>query len=328
MKFIDEAIITVSSGKGGPGCVSFRREKFAPRGGPNGGNGGAGGNLIFKVNSGLKTLSAFRNITVFRAEDGHPGSKAKKSGSDGKNVTIFVPPGTLLWDNKTGALLHDLTVPGSELVLLQGGRGGKGNAHFKSSTYQAPKFAQPGEKGEELILRVELQLLADIGLIGFPNAGKSSLLSRVSAARPKIADYPFTTLAPQVGVINHYDKDLVMADIPGLIKGAHKGKGLGMQFLRHIRRTNRLLHLLDTSEENLWTKFEQINHELKSFDPSHADKPQTVVLTKIDLHEEKSVIDKIMEEFRAHGHEVIAISSATGEGLDKLYQVIFREEQH
>ncbi|HLB59650.1 MAG TPA: GTPase ObgE [Bdellovibrionota bacterium] len=329
MKFIDEALITVESGKGGAGAVHFRREAFIPRGGPDGGNGGTGGDVLVVVDQGLNTLYHFRHQTRFKALDGVPGGKNLCSGKGGESLTIKVPPGTLIYNQESGELLGDLTIQGAELLLLKGGRGGKGNAHFKSSTHRAPKFSQPGEEGKKLTLRLELQLLADVGLIGRPNAGKSTLLSRISSARPKIADYPFTTLTPQVGVAEREEENCVIADIPGLIEGAHEGKGLGIQFLRHIRRTRRLYHLIDIGDGthyDLMDRFHQINFELKAFDSNLVDKPQTMVLTKIDTVGGNSIIEIMSRQFREKGYEVIPISAVTGKGLDILFKSLFRKE--
>ncbi len=330
MKFIDEAKIFVRSGHGGAGAISWRREKFVPRGGPDGGDGGAGGSVIIKVNRQLSTLLDFRFKKRFVAEDGHPGEKQNMTGQCGKDVLISVPPGTLIKDATTGEVLWDLKSSENEVVLLKGGRGGKGNQFFKNSVNQAPKFSQPGEDGAERELFLELKLLADVGIIGFPNAGKSTLISRISAAKPKIADYPFTTLVPNLGVVQGPDfKSFVVADIPGLIKGAHLGAGLGIQFLRHIERTRFFIHLIDASgftERDPVADYKDLNDELRHYDEKRradegffelSSRPQLVVLNKIDLLG-KSDLVRLQKKFKALGVETLAISGATGVGIHKL----------
>ncbi|MBI4849302.1 MAG: GTPase ObgE [Nitrospirae bacterium] len=280
MQFIDQVKVYVKAGDGGRGCISFRREKYVPKGGPNGGDGGRGGHIIFKAVSNLNTLLDLKYQQQYRAERGEHGMGKDMHGKNGKDLTIPVPPGTLIKDADTGEILSDLTIEGQEFFAAKAGRGGLGNAHFKTATRQAPMFAQPGEPGEEKNLVLELKLLADVGLIGLPNAGKSTLISALSAARPKVADYPFTTLIPVLGVVKHEDfRSFVIADIPGLIEGAHKGAGLGFQFLRHVERTSILLHLVDISEmaegdpvEN----FEKINKELELYSPELMKKPLSV----------------------------------------------------
>ncbi|MCB9027290.1 MAG: GTPase ObgE, partial [Bdellovibrionaceae bacterium] len=311
MKFIDEVNILVASGNGGPGCVSFRREFRAPRGGPDGGDGGKGGDVVFKVNSALNSLMDLRYSKVYRAANGSPGMGSQCSGSDGQDLVIQVPPGTVIKD-KLGHILADLNEENKEVILLNGGRGGKGNHFFKSSVNQAPDKSQPGEKGIEQDISLELKLLADVGLIGFPNAGKSTFISKVSAAKPKIADYPFTTLVPNLGVVKlETEKSFVIADIPGLIEGAAQGMGLGTQFLRHIERTRVFIHLIDMSEFNPrdpYSDYLTINKELKAHDDLNKNKeaytplsqrPQIVVLNKVDSVSEE-YRETIEEIFRKH----------------------------
>jgi GTP-binding protein len=282
--FIDRAEISVRSGKGGDGAVHFRREKYVPRGGPDGGDGGRGGDVILEVSPTLNTLFAFRNKSKFRAQDGANGAKQNMTGRSAEDLVVPVAPGTLVYDAKNGALLGDLVEPGQRLVIAHGGRGGRGNTRFASSTHQVPRVAEKGEPGEDCTLRLELKLIADIGIVGVPNAGKSTLLAAITNAKPKIAPYPFTTLEPNLGVANLDDETtLVLADIPGLIEGAHLGVGLGHDFLRHIQRTRVLIHLLDGMAEDPILDFAQINTELSLFDPELARKPQIVAFNKMDL---------------------------------------------
>jgi GTP-binding protein len=329
MKFIDEVSIKVASGNGGPGSVSFRRELKIPRGGPDGGDGGKGGDIIFLVSPELNSLMDLRYKKVYQAQHGQPGQGSLCTGADGENLLIKVPPGTMVKDTN-GKLLVDLDGSVEEFTLLNGGRGGKGNHFFRTSINQAPTHAQPGESGSELQISLELKLLADVGLIGFPNAGKSTFISKVSAARPKIADYPFTTLTPNLGVVRiEEEKSFVIADIPGLIEGAHLGTGLGTQFLRHIERTHVFIHLIDASEFNTRGAFKDylaINHELKMHDELNKDKesyrplsqrPQVVVLNKIDSAEPE-LLKEIEEEFQKHGVKIHKISAVTGEGVRPL----------
>src|SRR5574342_1206283 len=282
--FIDQVVIHVKSGKGGDGMVHFHREKFVPRGGPDGGDGGKGGDVIFEVKSTLNTLSSFRQNQKFKAEDGVNGGPSQMTGRNGKDLIIYVPPGTVLYDSDTGDLIGDLTEPGQKLSVLKGGRGGRGNQHFATSRNQAPRTAEKGEPAQEKRLKLELKLIADIGLIGVPNAGKSTLLSVLTNAKPKIAPYPFTTLEPNLGVANiDDDTTVVLADIPGLIEGASQGAGLGHDFLRHIQRTRVLIHLLDGLSEDPIADYSQINSELALLDSRLAAKPQVVALNKMDL---------------------------------------------
>ena len=324
--FIDEAKITVKAGGGGHGCIAFRREKYVPRGGPSGGDGGHGGNVYLVADIHENTLLKFRYDHTFRAERGRHGEGSNRHGRNGGDLKIKIPVGTVVHDAETGETLHDFTQPNERVLIARGGRGGHGNAHFASSVNRAPHKAQDGAPGEDKTLRLELKLLADVGLVGYPNAGKSTLISRISAARPKIADYPFTTLEPQLGVVSlDGDKTFVVADIPGLIEGAHHGHGLGIQFLRHIERTRLLLHLVDVSGANdrdPVDEFQAIDSELAEYNPDMAKKPKIVVATKMDAADLKKV-EKLQRWSRRKKLEMVKISSVTGEGLDKLKQVVF-----
>ena len=316
--FFDEAKIYVKAGDGGNGAVAFRREKFVPRGGPAGGNGGQGGNVIFEVDPQLNTLVHFKNKVHFKAGRGAHGKGKNQTGARGDDAFVFVPPGTLVRDAATDDLLGDLTEPNQRVIVARGGRGGRGNASFATSTRQAPRLAERGAPGEELWLRLELKLLADVGLIGMPNAGKSTLLAAVSAARPKIADYPFTTLQPNLGVVTINEYDFVLADLPGLIEGAHTGAGLGHQFLRHVERTRLLVHVLDGADDDPLGHFDQINQELRLFKPTLADRPQIVVLNKMDLPDARDRWHKVQAAIHTRGLPAYAISAATGEGVREL----------
>ncbi len=316
--FFDEAKIHVKAGDGGNGAVAFRREKYVPRGGPAGGNGGDGGDVILEVDPQLNTLVHFQKQVHFRAGRGGHGKGKNQTGARGEDVIVYVPPGTVVRDATTGDLLADLTEPGQRVVVARGGRGGRGNASFASSTHQTPRLAERGAPGEERWLRLELKLLADVGLIGVPNAGKSTLLAAVSAARPKIADYPFTTLQPNLGVVSVNEYDFVLADLPGLIEGAHAGAGLGHQFLRHIERTRLLVHLLDGATDDPLCHFDQINEELRLFNPALADRPQIVALNKIDLPNAREHWPQVKAAMQARELPVYAISAATGEGVREL----------
>lgn len=319
MQFIDEATLTVEAGSGGNGMVAWRREKYVPKGGPAGGDGGRGGSVYLEATAELSTLVEFRFKRQFGADSGNGGSTSNKSGRAGDDLVIPVPVGTLVYRTLEGAeaLLTDLNAAGERLLVAKGGRGGLGNQHFATSARQAPTFAEKGEPGEKCSLRLELRLLADCGLVGLPNAGKSTLLSVVSAARPKIADYPFTTLEPQLGVVRvSEDESFVMVDVPGLIEGAHEGAGLGDQFLRHVERTRVLLHLLDgakSTEEILHDK-EIIEHELEAWNPVLVQRPAILVVSKLDLPSAQ----ERLEELRAHFPQIRGISSATGEGVREL----------
>jgi GTPase len=324
--FIDEAKITVKAGDGGHGCIAFRREKYVPRGGPSGGDGGDGGNIYMTADPQENTLLKFRFNHMFRAPRGQHGQGSNKRGKNGEDTEIHVPVGTVVRDDETEALIHDFTTPNERILIAQGGRGGHGNAHFASSTNRAPQRAQDGLTGESKILRLELKLLADVGLVGYPNAGKSTLISRISAARPKIADYPFTTLEPQLGVVSlDMDKTFVVADIPGLIEGAHLGHGLGLQFLRHIERCKLLLHLVDvsgSSEQDPVSEYKAIRAELAEHNPELPLKPTIVVATKMDVALPEKV-RKLQRWCRQNEVQMIRISSVTGEGLDELKQQVF-----
>ncbi len=320
MKFIDEAMITVRSGNGGKGCVSFRREKFIPRGGPDGGDGGKGGDIIFKTSSGKRTLYQFKHQNHFKAENGVNGQSKQKTGKNGRNLTIELPLGTLVFDANTGHLIKDLVNAGETFVLLKGGRGGQGNTKFKTATHRTPRFAQPGEPGETKTLKLELKLLADVGIIGLPNAGKSTLISAISSARPKIGNYPFTTLTPSLGVVRtDRAEPFVVADIPGLIKGAHQGTGLGTKFLRHIERTRILVHLIDVSAidpDDPLSGYGTINQELALHDEKLAQKPQIVVLNKLDLPGTPQLAEIFQSALK--GAKTSLISALTGQGIAEL----------
>ena len=321
--FVDEAKIFVRGGKGGNGCMSFRREKFVPRGGPDGGSGGKGGNVVMQADSALHTLLDLRYHTYNVADRGRHGKGKDLSGRGGDDRIIRVPLGTICRDAESDAVLWDFQSQGERFIAAHGGRGGRGNASFASSINQAPRQTTQGTAGEERWLRVELKLLADVGLLGFPNAGKSTLISRLSAATPKIAPYPFTTLTPNLGVVALPDyASCVMADIPGLVPDAHKGKGLGLEFLRHIDRTRVLVHLLDLGVREdgrtPWGDFVSINHELACFRPDLARRPQIVVASKMDLPDARQALPEMQRQFAAQGLDVVPISAVTGAGLDTL----------
>ncbi len=320
MKFIDEALITVQSGDGGRGCVSFRREKFIPKGGPDGGDGGNGGDVILRVSSRRRTLHHFRYTSHFRAEHGRHGQTKRKTGKNGKELIIEVPSGTVAYDVATGRMIGDFVEPGGARALAKGGRGGRGNARFKSSTHRTPRFAQPGEPGETLQIKLELKLLADVGIAGLPNAGKSTLISAISSSKPKIGSYPFTTLTPNLGVVDPgAGEPFVVADVPGLIEGAHQGAGLGIQFLKHLERTRIIIHLIDATTigaEDPLKSFKTVVNELVAFNPALGEKDQLLVLNKIDLPEAESGIDAFKQAFTS-GH-VTTVSALTGQGTDNL----------
>ena len=325
MKFIDEAIITVQSGDGGRGCVSFRREKFIPRGGPDGGDGGKGGDVVFVATSRKRTLYQFRYKKILKAKNGTNGQGKKKAGKNGEDLKIEIPIDTLVVDSETGRLIKDFVKPGEAFVIAKGGRGGLGNTRFKSSTHRTPRFAQQGEPGETLTLKIELKLLADVGIIGLPNAGKSTLISVISSAQPKIAGYPFTTLTPNLGVVQTELKEpfrgepFIVADIPGLISGAHKGAGLGIRFLKHIERTRILVHLIDISSidtNHPLDVYNTINMELALYSKNLAKKPQIVVLNKLDIPGAKEAAD--IFQSAAKEKKIELISAITGKGVDHL----------
>ena len=328
MKFIDEVKIRVIAGDGGRGCVSFRREKFVSRGGPSGGNGGGGGDVIAVADPQLTTLLDLRYQKLYKAGRGQHGMGSDCHGHRGDDRVIKVPVGTMIRDGATGELIGDLQAAGERVTVARGGRGGKGNAHFVSSTNRSPRFAQPGEPGEERELDIELRLLADVGIIGLPNAGKSTLISVISSVRPKIADYPFTTLVPNLGVVGYDDKSFVVADIPGLIEGAHQGHGLGHKFLRHVTRTSLLIHLIDGSQiysDDSLKDWRTVNEELALFDPALAQKPQIVVINKIDLAEAREHARAFAKEIPERYRPLYLISAATTEGVQTLVQTVGRK---
>ncbi len=323
--FYDRAKIYVKSGDGGDGMISFRREKFVPFGGPDGGDGGKGGDVIFAVNSHLNSLIYFHRKVHFRAGNAQHGGKADRTGANGESIRLEVPPGTIIRNAETGDLLADLTEPGQEVVLLTGGRGGRGNARFATSVNQAPRIAERGEPGEEMWLELELKLIADVGIVGKPNAGKSTLLSVISAAQPKIGDYPFTTLQPNLGVVRlDDDETMVVADIPGLIEGASEGVGLGHDFLRHIERTRVLIHLLDGAAPEPLEDWALINQELAMYDVALEEKPQLVVLNKLDLPDAVAWEPLVAEEVAKQGYPFMAISAVTGQGVQAMLRRVKR----
>jgi GTP-binding protein len=334
MHFVDEVTIRLRAGDGGKGAVAFRREKFVPKGGPSGGDGGDGGSVVLEVDEGLSTLLDFRYKSEFAAPAGESGANKDRYGHAGADVILRVPPGTQVFDATTGALIGDLRTQGERFVAAQGGKGGRGNMHFASSTDRAPRRSEPGTPAEERTIRLELKLLADVGLLGFPNVGKSSLIARISAARPKIADYPFTTLVPNLGTVGLSDeRSFVVADIPGLIEGAHAGAGLGDRFLRHLERTRLLVHLLDAaadggpeggSARTPLRDFDTMNRELALYDADLAARPQIVVLNKIDLPEVRRRAKQLAHSFAKRGVVLHAISAATGEGTPELLEAIWK----
>lgn len=322
MQFVDEVEITVQSGNGGNGSATFRREKFVPRGGPDGGDGGRGGSVIVRADSRLNTLVDLRYKKMYKAERGGDGGSNNKHGKDAPDLILDVPVGTIISDAESGEAIADLISPGQEAVVARGGRGGRGNTRFTTSTNQAPTFAERGEPGEERHLKLELKLLADVGLVGFPNVGKSTLISKISAARPKIADYPFTTLVPNLGVVRVDDtRSFVVADMPGLIEGAHLGAGLGDQFLRHIERTRLLVHILDVSGltgRDTLDDYEAINQELSSFSADLGKRPQIIALNKVDMPDAAETADRVEKELIGRGIRVYRISALAGTGLSEL----------
>jgi len=329
MNFIDEAEIEVQSGKGGDGCVSFRRERYVPRGGPDGGDGGRGGSVMLRADEGLSTLLDQRFHPHHRAGNGRPGMGRDRYGAAADDIVIKVPVGTLVYDAATGDLLGDLDRHAQELVAARGGKGGRGNIHFKSSTNQAPRRAEAGQPGERRRLRLELKLLADVGVVGYPNAGKSTLVARLSRARPRIADYPFTTLVPTLGVVALGDeRSFVMADVPGLIEGAHQGTGLGHRFLRHVERCRVLVHLVtwqpgeQPDAARLIERLDILEREMKLFDQALADKPRVVAVSKIDLAEVRDLLPALEDQLASRGQTPVPISAATGEGLPDLLRTL------
>ena len=329
MKFIDEATITVESGHGGSGCVSFRREKFIPHGGPDGGDGGKGGDVILKATSRKRTLYHFRFKRQFKAQNGSGGAGKRKTGRNGNDLIIEVPLGTVVTHAETGEIIKDFTSQDELFVVASGGRGGQGNTRFKSATHQTPRFSQPGEDGQTLLLKLELKLLADVGIIGLPNAGKSTLIAALSSANPKIGNYPFTTLTPNLGVVkSDWAEPFVLADIPGLIEGAHEGAGLGVRFLKHIERTRILVHMVDAETlepADPLRDHDTINREMTLYNPQLAHKPQIVVLNKMDM-------DGAAENARAfedqlgqrEDRDVLRVSALTGKGITKLLSKIIQ----
>ena len=321
MAFIDEAKFFVKGGDGGNGCVSFRREKFVPKGGPDGGDGGDGGDVVIKASGRLASLIDFQYQSHFAAERGQHGMGRKKHGRNGAECIVNVPVGSLISDAETDEILADLVEEGQSIIAAKGGAGGRGNSHFASSTNRAPRIAGRGKQGEERWLRVELKLLADVGLVGLPNAGKSTLLASLSAARPKIAAYPFTTLEPHLGVLQYGNhRPFIIADIPGLIEGAHKGAGLGHKFLKHIERTRVILHILDASGniDEVFNDYQTIEHELNRYKKVLLDRRMLILLNKTDLVEDRSRLQKIVDIFQGKNISVLAISALTGSGIDAL----------
>jgi GTP-binding protein len=329
--FIDEAKIHITAGGGGNGCVAFRREKFVPRGGPSGGDGGRGGDIIFESDPHMNTLLKFRYNPLFRATRGGHGEGSNRHGKDGADNVVTLPVGTVVFDAASKEKLWDFNAPGQRVIAAKGGRGGRGNARFATSIHQAPRKAEPGEPGAERDLRLELKLLADVGLVGFPNVGKSTLISRLSAARPRIADYPFTTLEPCLGVVGlDSERSFVMADIPGLIAGAHEGKGLGTRFLRHVERTRLFLHLIDVAEisdRDPREDYEIILHELECFSPAVAAKPMLLVATRIDAAGTGKRLARLREFCTQRGMPLYEISSVTRQGLEELKEAVWEKLQ-
>jgi len=321
MKFIDEIEIKVKAGDGGNGCLSFRREKYVPFGGPDGGDGGKGGDVILVADENLSTLLDLSYQRFYRAKRGEHGKGSQMNGKAGEDLILRVPVGSVVYDAKTGAELVDLNKPGQKFVIARGGRGGRGNAHFKSPTNQAPRIVEDGEPGEERRIRIELKLIADVGIVGFPNSGKSTLISRLSSARPKIADYPFTTLSPNLGVVKYADyKSFVIADLPGLIKGASQGAGLGIQFLRHIERTRILIHLVECTTEDVKRDVKILDAELEAYDPQLLKRPRIIALSKLDLCPDPNQIKKKIQALRKAKYEAIGISAVSGAGLKELME--------
>jgi GTP-binding protein len=324
--FIDEAKIWVKAGDGGNGCVSFRREKFVPKGGPDGGDGGKGGNVYFQAVENLDTLLDFAGKHHWRAQKGRPGSSNNKHGANGQDLIINVPPGTLIYDADLGLLLKDLNEVAIKVLICRGGKGGKGNKAFATPTNQTPRYAEPGKKGQERNIRLELKLIADVGLVGMPNAGKSTLISRCSAARPKIAAYPFTTTEPVLGIVELSDfRRFVMADIPGLIEGAHNGAGLGFEFLKHIERTRIIVHILDimpTVGSEPAANYKTVRHELEQYSKALAQKDEIIVANKIDLDPDGKIVEDLRNKLNKTIHP---ISAATGQGIKKLSELLWQK---
>jgi GTP-binding protein len=324
--FIDQAQIRVKAGDGGHGCISFRREKFIPKGGPDGGDGGRGGSVYFEAVDNLDTLLDFAGKHHWQAQNGRPGSGKNKSGANGEDLVIKVPPGTLIYDTELDLLLKDLDAIGRKVCICRGGRGGRGNKAFATSTNQTPRYAEPGKKGQERVIKLELKLIADVGLVGMPNAGKSTLISRCSAARPKIADYPFTTVEPVLGIVELSGfRRFVMADIPGLIEGAHAGAGLGHEFLKHIERTTLLVHVLDvmpTDGSDPAENYRTIRSELEKYSKTLSAKSEIIVANKIDLDPDGKIVNDLREKFRQNIHP---ISAVTGSGVKELTELLWQK---
>jgi len=326
MKFIDKASLYIKAGDGGSGHVSFRKEKFVPRGGPDGGNGGKGGDVIFIAEPHLNTLFEFNFNKKFIADNGKRGAKARKTGKNGSDLIVKVPIGTEIINAESGELLFDIVNQEENVVVARGGIGGKGNSEFKTATRQAPRFSQPGIPGEEFFVELQLKLLANVGIVGFPNAGKSTLISTISAAKPKIADYPFTTLVPNLGVVKYGEYDsFVVADIPGLIEGACEGKGLGIQFLKHIERTNILLYLLDASSENIKEDYKTLKKELKKFNPDMLEKKEIIALSKMDIVDEEKKAE--LMKLKINKMKPILISAVINLGIEELITKLYNAVQ-
>lgn len=326
MKFLDKVDLKVSSGDGGKGIVAWRKEKFVPKGGPSGGDGGDGGSVYVEADENLYTLMDLSHNKHVRAEDGEPGGRREQTGASGDDVVIRVPPGTEVKDKKTGEIVGEVVEPGQRILVAKGGEGGRGNAYFKSSTNQTPRHAQPGEEGEDRELTFELKLMADVGLVGFPNAGKSTLVSAVSAAEPEVADYPFTTLTPQLGMVYVSEfETFVMADIPGIIEGAHEGKGLGLQFLRHIERTSVLLFVLPITSSDLGAEYEGLLHELASHEADLLEKPRVIALSKVDIlaPDERALLPEVVADELPDDVPILPISAVADIGLDQLKYTLF-----
>lgn len=323
--FIDYALIEVISGKGGNGAITFRREKYVPKGGPSGGDGGNGGNVIIRANSNLHTLLDFRYKKKYKAGNGANGGSSLKDGKNGSNIIISVPVGTVIKDAETEEILFDLDKDCKEITIAKGGKGGRGNSKFATPTNQTPRFAEEGKPGEYRKVILELKLIADVGLVGFPNSGKSTLISKISSAKPKIADYPFTTLEPNLGIVSYKDfQSFTVADIPGIIEGASAGKGLGHQFLRHIERTRIILFLIEITSENLQKDFEVLFNELKSYSPKLIQKKMLVSLSKSDLVDSKKIMEMSNKKFKGISEKPIIFSSVTGFGLNELLDILWQ----
>jgi len=328
MQFLDEVDLTVRSGDGGKGIVAWRKEKFVPKGGPSGGDGGNGGSVYVEADENLYTLMDLSHNKNVYAEDGEPGGRSEQTGASGEDVVIRVPPGTVVKDQHTGAVVGEVLEADERILVAKGGQGGRGNAFFKSSTNQAPRHAQPGEEGEERNLTFELKLMADVGLVGFPNAGKSTLVSALSAAEPKVADYPFTTLTPQLGMIYVSEfETFVMADIPGIIEDAHEGRGLGLQFLRHIERTSVLLFVIPITSKDLADEYEQLLHELEAHEADLLDKPRMVALSKVDVlaPDERELLPEVVADEFPEDVPLLPISAAADVGLEQLTYTLFEK---